>query len=754
MGTNLYPEPRGSRLLPWVNWSSGTGCLPPLGVSWAPRLHAGRQGLCPWAVSAKGIKREMEKPIPESAHRLILTAAVFLGAFLLFISEPLIGRLLLPVWGGAVHVWLICLMFFQGMLLLGYLYAHFIAPRIGFWHLCFLVLPFINLPFRIGTELSSQSSIPSLLILLLSHFALPFTVLSTTAVVVQSWMARSYLGQTVEPYPLYAASNAGSLIGLLSYPFLLEPFMGVRIQSLIWALCYAVLLILLSVTFYVLRSGQKKEMTSFSKGPHRMADKAPLLSTYGIWLLLSGLPSGLLLTVTSFISMEIGSFPMIWVFPLASYLASFIVTFRTEAKIPELLKILWPEILLIAAAFYFVGPDNFVTILACFATFFVVCVLAHGKLYEKRPPVRWLTNFYLTIALGGFLGGVSVSLIAPLLFNGYLEYLILLFLLGVFFWYLHDRSFEEFWRKASLFKRTGRIALVGVVITLLAMGTSHLLHETVRYRHRNFYGIYRIVDDLSFDKKLGDMRKLVHGKTLHGAQMLDPSAQRVPVSYYYQGGGFADVYDSAPKPFRTAVIGLGAGVICTYAEPGDAVTFYEIDPDNYEIAKKWFTYLRGCKGMVKVVAGDGRVSMSNTLKDESKYDVITIDAFTGSGIPIHLLTREAMEVYLNRLAENGVILFHISNDFYNLRPVIKSTSQALNLFGAMNPIVSREKLKKYENTSNCVAVARNPMRLRPLIDRGWTLFSEKDGLSKIRPWTDDYINILAPLIERMKRGAV
>jgi spermidine synthase len=698
--------------------------------------------------------RRMAKQISETTHHFILTTTVFLGAFLLFVSEPLIGRLLLPVWGGAVHVWLICLMFFQGMLLLGYLYAHFIAPRIGFWHLCFLVLPFINLPFRIDAELSSQPSILSLLILLLSHFALPFTVLSTTAVVVQLWMARSYLGQAVEPYPLYAASNAGSLIGLFSYPFLFEPLMGVRTQSFVWASFYVVLMILMSMTFYVLRSSQKKELTSSARGPEGTIESAPLRSTYGIWLFMSGLPSALLLTVTSFISMEIGSFPMIWILPLASYLASFIVIFRTGAKIPDLLTILWPEILLIAAAFYFVGPDNFVTILACLATFFVICILAHGKLYEHRPPVRWLTNFYLTIALGGFLGGVSVSVIAPLIFNGYLEYLILLFLLGVFFWYLRSPSFEEFWRKLSVFKMMGRVALVGIILTLLGMGTLHLFHETVRFRHRNFYGIYRIVEDLSFDKKFGDMRKLVHGKTMHGAQMLDPSVQRMPVSYYYQGGGFADVYDTAPKPFRTAVIGLGAGVICAYTEKGDAVTFYEIDPDNYEIAKRWFTYLSECKGEVKVITGDGRLSMNDTLKGESKYDIITIDAFTGSGIPIHLLTKEAIEVYLNRLAEDGIILFHISNDFYNLRPVIKSTSQALNLFGAMNPIVGRERLKKYENTSNCVAVARNPVRLRPLMGRGWTPFSEKDGLSKVSPWTDNYINILAPLIEKMKRGAV
>ena len=696
----------------------------------------------------------MPKQPSETTNRFILTAAVFLGAFLLFISEPLIGRLLLPFWGGAVHVWLICLMFFQGMLLLGYLYAHFIAPRIGFWHLCFLVLPFINLPFRVGTEPSSQSPILSLLILLLSHFALPFVVLSTTAVVVQSWVARSYLGQKIEPYPLYAASNAGSLIGLFSYPFLLEPFMGVRIQSFVWASFYIVLIILMSITFTILRSSQKRELPLFVKGREGKADKTPLRSTYGIWLLLSGFPSALLLTVTSFISMEIGSFPMIWILPLASYLASFIVTFRSGAKIPDLLKILWPEIFLIAAAFYFVGPDNVITIFACLATFFVICILAHGKLYENRPPVRWLTNFYLTIALGGFLGGVSVSLIAPLIFNGYYEYLILIFLLGGLLWYLRDPSFDEFWRKASLSKMVGRMAFVGIIVTLLVMGTLQLFHETVRFRHRNFYGIYRIVDETSLDKKVEDTRKLVHGKTLHGAQMLDPSLQKMPVSYYYQGGGFADVYDTTPKPFRTAVIGLGAGVICAYAEQEDAVTFYEIDPANYEIAKKWFTFLGECKGKVKVITGDGRLSMNDTLRDESKYDVITIDAFTGSGIPIHLLTKEAMEVYLKRLAEDGVILFHISNDFYNLRPVVKSTSQALNLFGAMNPIVSRERLKKYENTSNCVAVTRNPMRLRPLIDRGWRRFSEKDGLSRVRPWTDDYINILAPLIEKMKRGVV
>lgn len=341
-----------------------------------------------------------------------------------------------------------------------------------------------------------------------------------------------------------------------------------------------------------------------------------------------------------------------------------------------------------------------------------------------------------------------MSLIAPLIFRGYVEYLILILSLGALFWWLRNQSFKEFFRKISPPLVIGRIALAGILIASLGMGTSRLFHENIRFRHRNFYGTYQIVDDLSFDEKLGGMRMLVHGKTLHGAQMLDSSIQMMPVSYYYKGGGFADVYEITPKPIRTAVVGLGAGVICAYAEQGDAVTFFEIDPDNYEIAKRWFTYLSHCKGEVKVIVGDGRLSMKHTVKKGSKFDIIIIDAFTGSGIPIHLLTKEAIEVYLNGLAKEGIILFHISNDFYNLRSVIKSTSSALKLSGIMNPIVGREMLKKYQNTSNCVAVARNPMRLRPLIDRGWIMFSEKDGLPEVKPWTDDYINILTPLLKK------
>jgi len=686
---------------------------------------------------------------------IILIAVVFWGAFLLFVSEPLIGRFLLPFWGGTVQIWLICLVFFQAMLLLGYLFAHLLAKKLGVWHLTLLVLPLINLPFGIGTEPNSQTPIFSLLVILLSRFALPFTILSTTSVVAQSWLTHSHLGERYEPYPLYAASNAGSLIGLFGYAFLIEPLMGIKIQSLVWAVGYIIFIILMSVTWYLLKPGQEREMNTLKNKSNGKAEEPPILQQYGKWLLLSSLPAALLLTVTNLISMEIGSFPMIWIIPLALYLCSFVIGFRTNGGVPKVLDILWPEILLLAFAFYFVKPDNVFAIFGCLLAFFLICILSHGKVYETRPPARWLTNFYLAIAMGGFLGGCSVSLISPFIFKGYFEYLILLIIFGATFWWMGAESFKRFWHGASFLTGAGRAGFIGIIISLTIIGAFRLFNETIRYRHRNFYGTYRIVEDLSFDKKLGGMRILVHGNTLHGSQMLDPSVQMMPVAYYYQGGGFSDVYETTPKPRRIAVIGLGAGVISAYLEERDVLTYFEIDPDNYEIAKKWFTYLNHCKGKVDIVTGDGRLSLKNLVKDGLKYDIITIDAFTGDGIPIHLLTKEAIEVYLSRLADDGVILFHISSRFYNLRPLIKSTSASLRLFGVMNPVADKAKLERYQNATNWVAIARNTARLQALIDRGWVMFGEKDGLSKVKPWTDDYMSIFIPLIETMKnRGLI
>ncbi len=685
-------------------------------------------------------------------HRLamvVLTSMVFSGALLLFGMEPLVGRLLTPYFGGAAHVWLTCLMFYQAMLLLGYLYAHLFAKKMGGWHLLLLALPLINLPLNIHGEPDPHAPLLNVLAILLMNVALPFIVLSTTAIVAQLWLYRSKVGEYHEPYPLYAASNAGSLIALLGYTFIAEPLVGLRIQSISWLVMYIFYGIIVVAAWFQLRP---------DRGPNRLTSEnvsgidqyAITTLTYVKWLLLSSLPSAFLLAITNFIALEVGSFPLTWIAPLALYLGSFIITFHSNGGVPKYLKILWPEILLFTFALYLWGPSHWLAILGHLAVFFAICLVANGTLYMSRPPAGLLTNFYLTISLGGWIGGAVISLMAPFIFRGLFEYPLLILLFGVSFWWCCDRSFALYRPGSSLLAAGSRILVMVIILTLIGMESWASLKEPIKFRHRNFYGTYRIKDEPSVEGLHFGLRKLLHGRTLHGAQLLDPDMRQTPISYFYPGGGIAEVYETTSAPRRIAVLGLGSGAVAAYARRDDHITYYEIDPDNEKIARRWFTYLDDCEGEMRIVVGDGRLSMQKADNYDTKYDIIHMDAFTGDGIPTHLLTREAIEIYLKRLAENGVILFHVSNRYYELRPVIKSTSAGLNLYGAINVPVTRDKLKYYQNASWCVALSRSPERLQPLVDRGWVRLGKNDGLNGSAPWTDDYINILAPLAENIR----
>ena len=581
------------------------------------------------------------------------------------------------------------------------------------------------------------------------HVALPFIVLSTTAVVAQLWLYQSSSGEHREPYPLYAASNAGSLIALLGYTFIAEPLAGLRIQSLSWTGAYIVYALICVAAWFQLRPDKGQNIHASEAGREIEQDKITPL-TYARWLLLSSLPSAFLLAVTNFIALEVGSFPLTWVLPLALYLGSFIVTFSNRGGVPGFLKILWPEILLITFILYLWGPSHWLAIIGHLAVFFMICLVAHGTLYERRPPPGHLTNFYLTIALGGWIGGAFISLIAPYMFKGLFEYPILIGLFGVSFWWCCDRSSVLWPARSSVLALGGRILIMAVMLTVIGVESWTSWQEPIKFRYRNFYGTYRIKDEPSVEGMPGGLRKLLHGRTLHGAQLLDPDMRQTPISYFYLGGGIADVYQTTDTPRRIAVLGLGSGAVAAYAKNTDRITYYEIDPDNEKIARQWFTYLDDCKVKVRVIVGDGRLSMQKSDGAGHDYDIIHMDAFTGDGIPTHLLTREAMEIYLSRLAQDGVILFHVSNRYYELRPVIKSTSAGLNLYGAINVPATRDKLKYYQNASWCVALARNPARLQPLVDRGWVRLGKDDGLNGSASWTDDYINILAPLIENIR----
>ncbi len=679
----------------------------------------------------------------------VLIGMVFMGAILLFGMEPLVGRLLIPYFGGAAHVWLTCLMFFQAMLLVGYLYAHLFVRKLGVWHLILLPLPLVILPMRIQATPDPHAPLLDVLMILFLQAALPFIVLSTTAVVAQSWLSRSSLGRHYDPYPLYAASNAGSLLALLGYTFLAEPLMGLRIQSLTWTGGYIAYMVLVTAAWFLLRP-EKESTVLFPEDQVKSGWNTIRASACMRWILLSSLPSALLLAVTNFIALEVGSFPLTWVFPLALYLGSFIVTFRSNGGVPEFLKIHWPELMLGSFFLYLLGPSHWLAIIGHLTAFFLICLVAHGSLYELHPPATHLTHFYLLIALGGWIGGAIVSLVAPFTFRGLFEYPVLLAFICVTFWWCHGKSISFFSPGKSFLASGLRIAFIIAMVTLIGMESWASLNEPIIYRYRNFYGTYRIKDDRLSGGESGVLRKLLHGRTLHGAQLLDPVLRFTPITYYYPGGGISDAYETTQLPRRIAVLGLGSGAAAAYAKPDDMITYYEIDPDNEKIARRWFTYLEDCKGKVDIVVGDGRLSMQRLDNGAARYDIIHMDAFTGDGIPTHLLTREAMEIYLSRLAENGVILFHISNRYYELRPVIKSTSRSLKLAGVINVPPTSDKLKTHENATWCVVLARNPERLQPLLSRGWKLLGKDDGLNETAPWSDDYINILAPLIENLK----
>jgi hypothetical protein len=683
----------------------------------------------------------------------ILTGMVFLGATLLFGMEPLVGRILVPYFGGAAHVWLTSLMFFQAMLMVGYLYAHLFAQRLGRWHLLLLLLPLINLPLGAATRPAPETPILTLLAVQLVHFALPFTVLSTTAVVAQSWLARSSAGQSHEPYPLYAASNAGSLLALFGYAFLVEPLIGVKAQSSVWTGGYIIYAALVVAAWFTLRPNMGHWHPGGNRPPAPHPVAAPTARHYALWLLLSALPSGFLLTVTNFIALEVGSFPMVWVFPLALYLGSFVVTFRSNGGVPRLLGVLWSEAIILGFLLYFLPMSWvgwFAGVIGPLLVLLAVCLVAHGELYERRPPVSFLTNYYLAMAVGGFLGGAAVSLAAPRVFSSLLEYLFILAGLGLTFWWCRRTPFLACLPNWPVVLRGIRkVAAIGTLAFLgfCLIGQIQFLEPNCKLRHRNFYGVYRILDFPPSESTPAGLRKLVHGKTNHGAQLLASEQRLTPTSYYYRGGAIALVYETVPSPRRIAVLGLGAGVVSAYTRANDVLTYYEIDPDNEKIARTWFTFLDDCEAPVRVVPGDGRLSMNEAAKDIA-YDIIHVDAFTGDGIPTHLLTREAMEVYLSHLAKDGVILFHISNRYYDLRAMVKSTAAQLNLAGTMN-IPNQTHLRPNEISPQCVILARNPERLEPLLARGWVPFGKGDGLNESAPWTDDYINILAPLMANL-----
>jgi SAM-dependent methyltransferase len=672
----------------------------------------------------------------------LLTGMAFLGSTLLFSMEPLVGRYLTLYFGSAAHVWLTTLMFFQAVLFLGYLYAHLVAPRIGRWHLAVLLLPLLALPLKVSAEPNANMPVALILYTLLVNVALPFAAVSTTAVVAQLWYCNS--GEKKEPYFLYGASNAGSLLGLVAYTFLIEPTIGLKLQSTLWSVGYGVYYGVVVASWLFLRLGRIPGVpgagldVSAEKGAP--AEKISAGRSFN-WLAISATTSALLLAVTNFIAMEVGSFPFVWILPLGLYLCSFILTFRSADGAMRFIKWFWVELLLIGFAMSFAG-NTWLWMFALATVFFLICLVAHRLLYFLRPAPTRLTSYYLMISFGGWAGGAFVSLLAPRIFNGLFEYSLILGVLCVLFW-CNRRDF--FWGGTFRYRRAPFLAhtlLIVAILVPLVKGIYDRWGDRDLARHRNFYGVYRVFDR-SLLKGKRRIRIMHNGATMHGAQMVDEALCTLPITYYYPGGQITDCLERVPDRRRVAVVGLGAGTIASYARPGDQYTYYEIDPDLEALCREHFTYLQNCEGDLRVIPGDGRLSLE-TSREQTDYDLIVVDAFTGDGIPIHLLTTDAIKAYRKCVKPDGVILFHISNRFYDLKPVLKANADALGLLCASKTMEPSEEEEEeyYYMSSTYMAVTSSTEALDFLIERDWLAADEDLDIEAIRPWSDDYLNIL------------
>ena len=695
----------------------------------------------------------------ENAMRinLQLHLFVFLGAFLLFTMEPLVARILLPIHGGSFHVWTTTLTFFQGILFLGYVYCHLVAHRLGAWHLLLVASPLIWLPITNSFGLASPGEGDpawELLSQLTLHIALPFGVLATTSVIAQSWFAKSNVAKG-SPYPLYSSSNIGSLLGLLGYIIICEPLFGLKVQQIIWFAGYAGYVVL---AWQCWRLTHQRDATSSSQ-KHLVNNLKGSSVVY--WLFLSALPSAFMLAVSNVFTLELGSVPLVWVVPLVIYILTYILTFSKRQWIStKLLYSLCPVAIVSGVcSFYFATGGSLWVFVIHAVSLFVLAMVGHAGLYRLRPPPEQLTIFYLAIALGGWLGSISISLIAPILFNSLSEYPLIIVVFALVVIVLHRYNIPKIIRQypvrciASLCL-TIASPLIIIASPLIIIPDEPVVGREVLYQYRSYYGIYRVVNnplsaekhkDLSSDeRRILGKRDFEHGSTIHGTQVMYPSMKTEPTTYYHRSGPLGDLLDNSTKNRNAAIIGLGVGTCAAYFNKGEVVTFYELDEAIVNIAQNLFTYLKDSPATKKMVLGDARLQLAKA--PDHSYDVILVDAFSSDAIPTHLMTREAMALYESKLKPNGKLILHVSSRYYALLGVIKATCSE-----GWDAYYKRQRagnLKPFQTPSTFCVLTRKAEAISGPSQKGWFSLAEHPDAGSL--WTDDYINTLLPLFQMLK----
>lgn len=718
---------------------------------------------------------------------------LFLSAALLFLIQLIYARLVLPLLGGSAAVWSTAMVFYQAVLLAGYGYAHLVSTRLPLrrqlgLQAAILALPALVLPLAVPAGWlppANSNPIPWLLALLAAGAGAPFFAVSTISPLLQKWFATTPHPQAQDPYFLYSASNCGSLLGLLAYPFLIEPNTSLFLQSRLWSWGFAGLsMLVLAAGFTACRSAQP------ATSPRRAAARsaAPSARQRTGWVLFALVPSSLMLSVTNYVSSEIAAVPLLWVIPLALYLGTFIHAFARHALVPLPLAQRWLPISLVPVVMA-ISTGATTPVLLLTAAHLVCLTLAalvlHGELAAIRPNQDHLTEFYFWVAIGGVLGGVFNALLAPLLFRGIFEYhlgllaaaclglppqppssarerrldfllplglallvLILLFTLG-----RGPATGEpEPFRALLVFgvpvllaflmsRRRVRFTLALAVILLLSSffkpGVPAAIHT-----ERSFFGVHRVARDSS-----GRFVQLIHGRTLHGIQSLDPRMRKIPLSYYHPSGPLGQLFRAFGDQLRGPVagVGLGAGAIAAYGRPGQELTFFEIDPVVKRLASdpRYFTYLADSPAQIRVELGDARLSLQ--AAPDAHFQLLVLDAYSSDSIPVHLLTREALQLYLRKLQPGGLLAFHISNLHLDLGPVMGALARDAGLvcLEQRDTALNEEERTSGKSPSRWVVLARTQDDVAKLAQSG--RWQPNPGSPASRVWTDDYSSVLRVL---------
>lgn len=736
-----------------------------------------------------------------------------MSAGLLFLVELMIAKMILPLFGGTPAVWNTCMMFFQAILLMGYGYAHISGTKAGLnrqiiIHLAILLAACIVLPIAIPRHWAPSaegSPIGYILLLLLISVGLPFFGISATAPLLQKWFARTVHPSASDPYFLYSASNLGSILALISYPTLIEPNFRLVDQGRAWAIGYIVILALTAFCAVVTRKYipvcvSEDKASEKNEARACVADDSRLMhKERGWWVLLAFVPSSMMLGVTTFLSTDVAAIPLFWVVPLSLYLLSFIIVFaRVPAAVFRIMVLLLPISIaaLIFANFSDIGIPKWVIFIFHLVNFFFYCMVCHGEIARTRPATKHLTEFYLWISIGGVLGGIFNSLIAPVIFNTVLEYPLIL-VLGAMLLPVRNRNglrpltnrwnillylgvplmlvLLTYWSTAKwhagsinlswlsdlinvtpktlystiaygllvllccglVFLKKPFLFGIGIASVLLTVVADKDLKQNVVYRERSFFGVLTVTRDAN-----GMFMNLSHGTTLHGMQWLNPINRLEPVAYYHRKGPAGQVFSEfkgRKKKYRIAVTGLGTGSLSAYAGPGQEIDFYEIDQTVKKISTNpdYFSFLSECKANWKVILGDARFTMEKA--PPHSYGIIILDAFSSDAIPVHLLTKEAVDLYFSKLRKDGVLLIHITNKYVTLAPVLAKLADEYGLAGRICDDESDYEIAKYGTT--WVILARKETDFGSLSRSN--VWKKIESQETVNVWTDDFSNILS-----------